>query len=371
MSFKTYRLNDDVVSFAFKRYVSLRDMANTSETYLTKNYNLASGQSYQLSDIFTGKYLEALSAKALAALKNRDDFTDNNRHASLELGLAAKPENFERFVLSGDEIIFYFNRYQLGPRDISPQQFQLKLGDMSDYLQPNFKSSTHSTAKPTPPEHQSPIAENPSPPATQDLANKKLIALTFDDGPNPATTNRLLDILKSENVVATFFVLGSRTDYYPQIVKRAYLDGHAIASHTYNHLNLVNLSPADRQAETNNTVTAIKNATGAAPRLMRPPYGSYNSTVLADAGMPIALWSVDPEDWRYRDSAVVTNSVLTRVQDGDIVLLHDIYDTSVNAASQIIPALKGQSYTFVTVEQLILSRGGSLASGGVFSNMRL
>jgi peptidoglycan/xylan/chitin deacetylase (PgdA/CDA1 family) len=368
VSFKTYRLNDNIVSFAFRRFVSLHNTANNSDIFITQTYNLKNGQNYQLSDVFTGKYLGILTNEAFNKLKGRGDFSGKTRQVALKQGLEAKPKNFSNFVLSGNDIIFYFNQYQLGSRGVGAQQVRLKLDTLRDYLQPTFKSIIHRRIKTAGGDKSSAVV--PPPPASIDsLAGKKLVALTFDDGPDPLTTNRLLDVLKSEGVKVTFFVVGARTDHYPDVVRRAYKEGHEIGSHTYNHLRLVNLSAADRQAEINNTITAIKNAIGVAPKIMRPPYGLYNDAVLADAGMPVIYWSIDPSDWHYRNADTVTSSVLAEVRDGSIVLMHDLYDTTVEATSRIIPNLKNQGYSFVTVEQLILSRGGSLQPGSVFSAM--
>lgn len=195
--------------------------------------------------------------------------------------------------------------------------------------------------------------------------NYKLIALTFDDGPG-RYTSQLLDGLKERNVPATFFVLGSNAKSYPDLLKRMVKEGHQLASHTYSHAQLTTLSSSGIKSEINNTRNLLAAAGGDQTYYIRPPYGSYNSTVKSCAGAPLILWSVDPEDWKYRNTTTVTNNIMNAVQDGDIILLHDIYSTSVNAALNVIDKLKAKGYEFVTVSELLRRRGITPENGGVY-----
>lgn len=131
---------------------------------------------------------------------------------------------------------------------------------------------------------------------------------------------------------------------------------------------LTKLTDEELRSEIDRANEAIEAATGAPPTALRPPYGSYNDAVKADANMPVVMWSVDPEDWKYRDADTVCENILSAVEDGDIVLLHDIYQTSVEGAHKAIQALKEDGYTFVTVEQLLNARGEA-ESGEVYSAM--
>jgi peptidoglycan/xylan/chitin deacetylase (PgdA/CDA1 family) len=206
------------------------------------------------------------------------------------------------------------------------------------------------------------VSKLSAPTTIDNLEGKKLVALTFDDGPDPCT-DALLDVLKKEEVVATFFVLGMRINRYGEIVQREYREGNQVASHTTNHKDLTKLSPAARRAEIKNTITTIKRAIGVKPTVMRPPYGAWNSKILNDAGMPLILWSVDSRDWEHRDVNWIYQHVMANVRDGSIILLHDVYDTTVQAAAKIIPALKKKGYTLVTIDRLIMTRGGNFHTG--------
>lgn len=368
MSFKTYRYNEDIVSFAFDKYTSHEWQANGTNTSTAMTFNLETGNQYELKDVLAGNYLDELSKLALAQLKTRPEFNDQDKQAALQAGLTAEIDNFKSFVLEKDEITFLFDQYQLGARDVANQRVSIPLKDLKNFLKKPFKSADESESSPES-DSLPPPANPPSPTDISGLAGKKLVALTFDDGPHPTNTSALLNSLKQEGARATFFVLGTRVDYYPDIVRRAYQEGHQIGSHTRNHKDLTKLSAGDRQYEINSTIASIQKTIGIRPTTMRPPYGALNQGVKADAGMPIILWSIDTEDWKYRNANRVYNHVMSHVRDGSIVLMHDIHPTTVQAAARIVPALKAQGYTLVTVDQLILARGGNLNPGTVYSSM--
>lgn len=198
------------------------------------------------------------------------------------------------------------------------------------------------------------------------LANQKLIALTFDDGPNPATTPQLLKTLSAAKVPATFFALGKEAQQYPDIIKEESDLGNEVASHTWDHKDLVTLSPAQQKQEIESANQLINKITGKNVTLFRPPYGSYNNSVLCQTDLTAVNWSVDTNDWRYRTSAPVVQNVATCAHDGAIILMHDIHQWSVDAVPQIIQNLKAQGYTFVTVSTLLDLRNGGAKAQQVY-----
>lgn len=179
----------------------------------------------------------------------------------------------------------------------------------------------------------------------------KKIALTFDDGPHPKYTLKLLDGLKSRNVKATFFIIGKNASNYPEIVKRISDDGHLIGNHTYTHVQLTCISETEAISEIKNTNDIIYDCTGKIPRFIRPPYGLYSDKLKKETNLTPVLWSVDPRDWSILNTNFVVKHVLKRVKHGNIILLHDIFDTSVDAALKIINNLLAQGYEFVTVDE--------------------
>lgn len=194
---------------------------------------------------------------------------------------------------------------------------------------------------------QDPLANVPPPPPLP-----KIVALTFDDGPHPTHTPVLLEILKRHQVPATFFVLGSRVEQYPALARQIVTSGHQIGNHTWDHADLSSLDTDTIKADLDRTALAVAVATGAVPQVMRPPYGVVTTELQQAAATPLVLWSIDPKDWRDREADTVVQRVEAEIKPGSVILLHDIYGSSVEATERIILSLKAQGYTFVTVDQL-------------------
>ncbi len=183
------------------------------------------------------------------------------------------------------------------------------------------------------------------------------IALTFDDGPSPDSTPKLLKILAERNIKATFFVLGTHATANPDILRAQIAAGHEVGNHSWNHpqLTKIPLAAADKQIE--DTSAAIQNATGVKPIYLRPPYGSMNPAlqhhIWEKYGISTIYWSVDPLDWKIRDSQSVYDQIMKQVKPGAIVLAHDIHPTTVAAMPRLLDALIAKGYKFVTVSELI------------------
>ncbi|MEF9990923.1 MAG: polysaccharide deacetylase family protein [Peptostreptococcaceae bacterium] len=193
--------------------------------------------------------------------------------------------------------------------------------------------------------------------------NEKIIALTFDDGPDNVFTPQILDILKKYDVKATFFLVGENVVWNSEIVKRENEEGHEIGNHTFTHINVAKRSYGEIDKEITDTQEAIKKIIGKEPKLFRPPYRAISRnmcSIVKEKDMNIILWSnLDPRDWSNPGVYSITNTILTKSQNGTIILLHD-YNTVRNSKSQtiqaldiIIPKLKAQGYKFVTISQMI------------------
>jgi len=183
---------------------------------------------------------------------------------------------------------------------------------------------------------------------------ENVVAITFDDGPRRSTTVRLLDGLKELDVKATFFVMGKNIIGNEDIIKRMYDEGHLIGNHTYSHIELSEVSHDTAIQEIESTNNLIYDITGYMPKYIRPPFGSYSDKLQLEINMTPVMWSVDPNDWNTTDVTAVVNSVVKKVKSGDIILLHDFYDSSVTAALEIIAQLKAKGYIFVTADQIML-----------------
>ena len=194
----------------------------------------------------------------------------------------------------------------------------------------------------------------------------KLIALTFDDGPRRSTTTALLDGLEARGVRATFFLIGKQLDHNEDLIRRMDAQGHQIGIHTYDHVSLTGLSRADFDAQVALTRQKLMAILGHDGFLLRPPYGAVDEAVRKNAGCPIILWSIDPEDWGDQNAAREVEHVVANARDGAIILLHDIFPASVEAALTIVDRLHAQGYLFVTVEELFAARHIPLEAGEVY-----
>ena len=199
--------------------------------------------------------------------------------------------------------------------------------------------------------------------------DKKLVALTFDDGPN-YNTNKILDALNKYHVPATFFVLGSKIKGNEYILKKMKDSGMEIGNHTYNHLLLTKYKEDKIKKEITDTNNLIFEITGKEPKLFRPSYGSFNKKIKNISEMPIIIWDIDTLDWKYHNSKKITSRVVNKVKDGDIVLMHDIYSATSNALDNIIPMLANKGYSFVTVSDLFYYKGITLEKGKVYGYAR-
>lgn len=205
---------------------------------------------------------------------------------------------------------------------------------------------------------------------------QRVVALTFDDGPNPPYTNQILSVLEKEHVHATFFLVGRAVAAYPDVARREVRDGDAIGNHTWEHAHLIMFTPGQVRTSLQRTDRTIAGATGLHPHLMRPPFGARDWLVMQAAhklGYTVVLWSVPlARDWENPPPRVIAQRILGRVTDGAIIVLHDgnqgricgsakgdyapsVCDRSedVGATRAIVDALKAQHYRFVTIPELI------------------
>lgn len=185
--------------------------------------------------------------------------------------------------------------------------------------------------------------------------DSKKVAITFDDGPNEKYTSLLLDGLKSRGIKATFFVIGENIKGNEELIKRMYEEGHLIGNHSYYHSELCKLTLEEATTEIRQTNELVYVITGYYPEFLRPPFGAWDRKCACPEEMIPVYWDIDPLDWQVQNATMVVSNVIEDVEDGDIILLHDIYQSSVDAAFVIIDCLQYLGYEFVTVDELILN----------------
>lgn len=307
-------------------------------------YNKVSDEIVSLKD-----FLEKdISLEKLANLsyyyvmKYSDDNNLNFDKEGVKEGLSSNLNNFEHFNFIDDGLEFIFPPYQIayyaaGEIKIVIPYNELKGIIKNKYLKysekDNIKQDNNRDLK--------------------EFSNKKLIAFTFDDGPSYIGTNKLLDNLDKYNARVTFFVLGSKVKNYKDTLTKAYKMGNTIGSHTYSHSNLLNLDNYSIMDEIKKTNETIKNITGSETIYLRPPYGNINSNIKKLSNMYTILWDLDTEDWKYKDKNRIADYIVSNAHDGAIVLLHDLYETSVDGALLAMERLEKEGYAFVTIDEMI------------------
>lgn len=214
--------------------------------------------------------------------------------------------------------------------------------------------------------------EDPPMPSSRKVdPSKPMVALTFDDGPSNATT-RILNCLEQNGGRATFFMVGDRIGQYSGTVQRMVENGNEAASHTWSHTSLTKVSYSDMAASEDRVNSTLQSVAGVTAKIMRPPGGALNDTAkanLAKKGLPAVLWSIDTLDWKTKNPQSTIDSVLNNVKDGDIILMHDLYSQTADAAEVIIPELVKRGYQLVTVSEMASVRGG-MEAGKSYSKFR-
>lgn len=195
--------------------------------------------------------------------------------------------------------------------------------------------------------------------------NTKLVAFSFDDGPN-YNTSAVIDVLNKYNVTATFFVMGKNIEGNEKIIKKMYDNGMEIGNHTFNHLLLTKYGTEKIKEEISKTNDLIFKITGQYPFLLRPGYGSVNKKIKEFANMPIIIWDIDTLDWKYKNSNRIADRILKKVEDGDIILMHDIYKSTLNSLDIVIPELLERNFQIVSVSELFYYKNINLENGKVY-----
>lgn len=210
-------------------------------------------------------------------------------------------------------------------------------------------------------------------PITLQDENGPMIALTFDDGPS-SETPKILDVLAAYNARATFFIVGNRARNFSEILARTAEEGHEIASHTWSHQKLTNLTQADIKSQIQQSLAAIGNVTDAPVSLLRPPYGSYNGDVkevCRNLGLSIVLWDIDTEDWKTDSADATYQAIMDEVHEGCIILCHDLKASTAEAMERVIPDLIAQGYRLVTVSELLSHTETGGSPGVVYTHLNV
>lgn len=197
-------------------------------------------------------------------------------------------------------------------------------------------------------------------------ADKKTVALTFDDGPSSKYNAQFLDVLARNKAHATFFMVGTMMNNCQKCVLDTYNSGNEVGSHTYNHMNIKKNNALDVNDNLKQVDDLFYKITNDHIKYVRPPYGAYSKENLENINNPLILWNIDTEDWSHHDVDYIVNSVMENVQDGSIILMHELYETSLQALEVLLPRLYAEGYQVVSVSELANMKGKTLESGHAY-----
>lgn len=326
--------------------------------------NQETGELITADQAFDPTGLDRISALFRDAMKNREVTRDLAYTLSFITASAPAPENFSNFYLEEDQLTFFVDADAENPSEISHDEGNTinMIPEISKGLRWSVDRNqlgSHFLLKPGEEEESLFI-----PPRTVD-PQRPMVALTFDDGPHPRNTPRILEALKAYDGASTFFMVGTNVERYPDVVLQVAENGSEIASHTYSHPNLTRLSADSLNVQLNRVSELVDELTHQQIQIktLRPPYGAVNEQVKEASPTPLILWSLDTLDWKTRSAEKTVDLVLSQVEDGDIILMHDIHAESADAAETIIPKLTEMGFQLVTIQELMEAKGLSMSPG--------
>lgn len=312
---------------------SLPHPLNYIETFV---YNTETNQLLTLENI-----IEKESMKTLVSMATSKLLQKYSQCIFLDQVKGQITENYNDYLLftfDDENLTIYFNPATIASSYCDVLDIQIPLDKLK--LKLNIQK-----------EEKSVIKEEIELPKNVIDPNKKVVALTFDDGPS-AYTKDIIELLHEENIVGTFFILGNKVEIYKDTINTSLSYGNEIGNHSYNHKWLTKLEIEDMLLQIDKTQEIIYENTGYTPSIFRPTYGSINEKIRKNINLDIILWNVDTMDWKYKSVDKIVNRATKNVKDGDIILMHDTYERTYKALKKIIPILKKQGFEFVTISEL-------------------
>lgn len=340
ISFETFPYNEKYYSFVLTKMVYL---GGTNHEVSTKTYfyNSETGEQIDLQTLLQNdeNNLSIIATHVRKDLLQNPQLKDQILEDALLKATEPKWENFNRFAILEDSLHFYFDDNEITKSAAGAPVVKLPLTLINPLLASDFQIAM--------------VTMEPTKPNTSGDSNVKRIALTFDDGPHPLVTEQILDTLDKYHAKATFFMLGSRVQYYPNIARDVLARGHEIGNHTWNHPVLTKLPMETVLKEYAATSAEIQLAIGQDATVFRPPYGATNEAINAEIPIPVVLWSIDTMDWKHRNSQQLLVYVQNNLHNNAIVLMHDIHQSTADGLDAVLSYLQGQGYEFVTVSEIM------------------
>lgn len=345
-NYQTFRSDENEENVSIQMQFYEKNLTKKSENEIIKTFVFSGNELIDEKRFFKRSCCNKVVDEIRAAFVAKFPKFQN---ANLDDVLPYSLKTLHNFVVSNDSIIFFYDRGSVLKKGgiVSIEVDKSKLSEFinknGNRLGMSYDSKNH----------------------------KPLVALTFDDGPDGKQTEELLEVLKANGARATFFVVGKQVEKHPELLKKMVDYDCEIGNHTYSHANLNNLSEKALNKEIETTNKLIEQATdGYRASLMRPPFNNCNNKVKDMLKQPIIQWSIDTLDWKHKNISKTIEIVLDRVSDGSIVLMHDIHNSSVEAAKILIPKLIESGYDLVTVSEMAQIKGEQLNPHNKYSRIR-
>lgn len=358
LDYDSYLVSDNKICIVFHETQELGQELSPMERVHIYHFDTNTGQRITEQELRKDGFLEAASAYTIQYFTENEPYKDRI-FGNYETTLAPHAGRFDRFALNSDGVVFYFDKYDIFPGSLGMVQLLIPYSELAGLL-----NGVGVEAPPVVEEEPKPV----QPAETSDRVldpEKPMVALTFDDGPNPAQTGRILDTMEEYGVVATFFDLGSLVESYPEVVQREVALGCEVGSHSYSHKNFNTLSEEAIAEDMRITAEAFRNAIGYEPTLFRPPYGNCNDFVQAHVPLAMVTWSVDTLDWKSKNAKEIMKVIRNESDlDGKVILMHGIYKSSAQATEALVPYLLEQGYQLVTVSEMLEYKNGVAVEAG-------
>lgn len=325
-----------------QKYINL--VFKKDQNYISYLVDYQSGKLLEIEDLIKENTSFQAKIKELLNLKYPKFIVDiiNRKDGSIA------------YEFRDNELIIHYSNFKIEPMPAEELFLIVDYNEIKDML--NFSASIKETS----------TKEN----GYDYKSEKKTVALTFDDGPNLKTTGKLIELLEQNKMHATFFMVGNRMSSAEELIKTVLEKGNEIGSHSYKHGNMTRLSKDELIEEERQTNQIYKEITGIDLTLLRPPYGNINQMMRENLNYTFVNWSLDTEDWRYRDANHVYKEVLDNIEDGSIILMHDLYESTVEAVEKLLPELYARGYQVTTVTELAKLKGVNLKQKETYRYIR-
>lgn len=355
ITFDVYQVSPSIYSFSIDTSSYLAG-ANGNQTTKSITMNVDTGELVELEDVLKSgveiekRILDDIKEYILASEEDAPYFFEESL-------MEISDTLYERGLLTKDSLYFKFDKYEIAAGAAGLVEVKIPLSEYEPFLEDEWRSIlTLNTIDALDGDEDK---GNEGIVAKEEKEEKKLsrdmkkVALTFDDGPHPQNTPAILELLKQYDMKGTFFLLGSRIEFYPDIVKTIKEQGHEIGNHTWNHKQLTSLAESDIRSEVDSVDESLEVIIGEPSTVFRPPYGATDDTIEKIVGEPSVLWTIDTLDWKNHDPQAVLSAVESDLHPNAIILLHDIHSSTVEGVKLVLEYLQSEGYTSVTVSEIL------------------